>query len=238
MTRSAARKMIPDAASPALAPSPEPSKDCALCPRLVSYRQANAISYPDYFNGPAPSFGPSSARLLVVGLAPGLHGANRTGRPFTGDYAGDLLYRTLAKFGFSKGVYAASPDDGVTLAGAMISNAVRCAPPENKPTPVEIKSCRPFLEARIAALPDLKAIICLGRIAHDSTLAALGVRAKDAPFSHCARHILPNGITLFDSYHCSRYNTNTGRLTEEMFEQVFVAVRACLSGASHPGASA
>lgn len=166
-----------------------------------------------------------------MGLAPGLHGANRTGRPFTGDYAGDLLYKTLAKFGFSKGVYQSRPDDGVTLRKAMISNAVRCAPPENKPTTAEIKTCRPFLKARIEALPRLKAIVCLGRIAHDSTLAALGLKPKDAPFSHGAAHDAGHGITLFDSYHCSRYNTNTGRLTESMFEDVFAAVQAHLDKA-------
>lgn len=219
-------------------PPPEPLKTCARCPRLADYRGANRISHPDYYNGPAPSFGPADARLLVVGLAPGLHGANRTGRPFTGDYAGDLLYRTLAKFGFSRGVYAADPGDGLTLEGAMISNAVRCAPPENKPTPLEIRACRPFLSARIEALARLEAIVCLGRIAHDSTLAALAVRAKDAPFAHGATHKLPRGITLFDSYHCSRYNTNTKRLTEEMFERVFAAVTRHLGQAPDSGAEA
>ncbi|MEK7265629.1 MAG: uracil-DNA glycosylase [Pseudomonadota bacterium] len=222
----------------AIGPSPEPQKSCALCPRLVGYREKNKISHPAYYNGPAPSFGGADARLLVVGLAPGLHGANRTGRPFTGDYAGDLLYKTLDKFGFSKGAYAADPGDGLTLTGAMISNAVRCAPPENKPTPLEIRTCRPFLLARIEALPRLAAIVCLGRVAHSSTLAALGVREKDAPFSHGAAHPIANGVTLFDSYHCSRYNTNTKRLTEEMFEQVFAAVRAHLGQAPLTGASA
>lgn len=208
----------------------EPEKSCALCPRLVDFRRENKEAYPDYFNGPAPSFGGDDARLLIVGLAPGLHGANRTGRPFTGDYAGDLLYKTLGKFGFSKGVYASSPDDGVTLVRAMISNAVRCVPPQNKPTPAEIRTCRPFLRARIDRLPHLRAIVCLGRIAHESTLAALGIKAKSAPFAHGARHDAGRGIWLFDSYHCSRYNTNTGRLTEEMFEQVFAAVQSHLAG--------
>ncbi len=226
------------AKQPAPLSAGEPQRDCALCPRLVAYREANRRSFPNYYNGPAPSFGADQAELLIVGLAPGLHGANRTGRPFTGDYAGDLLYRTLGKFGFADGVYAASPDDGLSLRRAMISNAVRCAPPENNPTPAEIKTCRSFLASRIEALPNLKAIVCLGRIAHDSTLAALGVKAKDAPFGHGARHILSNGVTLFDSYHCSRYNTNTGRLTEDMFEQVFAAVRACISEASNAGADA
>ena len=234
MTRAAARKSC--LAGAAL--SPEPLKNCALCPRLAEYRQANEAAHPAYFNGPAPSFGSDSARLLIVGLAPGLHGANRTGRPFTGDFAGDLLYQTLAKFGFSKGEYDGRPDDGISLTGAMISNAVRCAPPGNKPTPLEIRTCRPFLEGRIAALPRLKAIVCLGRIAHDSTLAALGLTAKAAPFGHGAAHKLARGITLFDSYHCSRYNTNTRRLTEAMFEQVFAAVRAHLAGGPNTGANA
>ena len=234
MSAAAARQTKPAAVGPA----PEPQKSCALCPRLVDYRQSNKAAYPDYFNGPAPSFGPADARLLIVGLAPGLHGANRTGRPFTGDYAGDLLYSTLSKFGFSTGVYAADPGDGLSLAGAMISNAVRCAPPDNKPTTAEIRTCRQFLLARIDALPRLKAIVCLGRIAHDSTLAALGVKAKDAPFSHGAAHALARGVTLFDSYHCSRYNTNTRRLTEEMFEQVFAAVKAHLGDLRITGATA
>lgn len=207
-----------------VAPIAEPEKSCPLCPRLVAYRAANARAYPAYFNGPAPSFGAADARLLIVGLAPGLHGANRTGRPFTGDYAGDLLYRTLLKFGLAQGVYDARPDDGLAMPATMITNAVRCAPPENKPTPAEIKICRSFLAARIASLPRLRAILCLGRIAHAATLAALGLPARAAAFSHAAEHALPNGIFLFDSYHCSRYNTNTGRLTAPMFESVFEAV--------------
>ena len=209
----------------------EPAKTCDYCSRLVEYRANNRRLYQDYFNGPAPSFGPDDARLLIVGLAPGLHGANRTGRPFTGDYAGDLLYATLSKFGFARGAYAARPDDGLTLIDAMISNAVRCAPPENKPTPAEIKTCRPFLAARIDSLPRLEAIVCLGRIAHDSTLAALAVKSRDAPFAHAAEHKVGKGRILFDSYHCSRYNTNTGRLTVDMFEKVFAAVRRRLDGA-------
>lgn len=190
---------------------------------------ANREAFPDYFNGAAPSFGDAEAKLLIVGLAPGLHGANRTGRPFTGDYAGDLLYATLGKYGFSSGDYRADPSDGLRLKAAMITNAVRCAPPQNKPTGPEIKTCRPFLESRIAALPKLKAILSLGRISHDSTLAALGVKPKDAPFGHGREHVLPaRGLTLFDSYHCSRYNTNTRRLTPEMFESVFAAIRATI----------
>ena len=206
-----------------------PDKDCRLCPRLAEYRDDNRASSPNYFNGPAPSFGDPKASLLIVGLAPGLHGANRTARPFTGDYAGDLLYATLSKFGFSTGTYAADPNDGVILKGAMITNAVRCAPPQNKPVGAEIKTCRQFLTAQIEDLPRLRAIMCLGRIAHDSTLAALGLKPKDAPFAHGAVHQPPGaGYALFDSYHCSRYNTNTRRLTPEMFESVFAAIRAMI----------
>ena len=208
---------------------PEPAEDCGLCPRLVAFREENRAAYPAYFNGAAPSFGDPKAKLLIVGLAPGLHGANRTARPFTGDYAGDLLYATLGKFGFSNGKYDSRPDDGLKLKGAMITNAVRCVPPQNKPVGAEIKTCRQFLESRVAALPNLKAIMCLGRISHDSTIAALGAKPKDAPFAHGAEHDLANGrIRLFDSYHCSRYNTNTRRLTPEMFESVFAAIRAML----------
>lgn len=217
-------KTSTDPAAPA-----EPARSCPLCPRLVAFRTANAADYPSYFNGPAPSFGPSSARLLIIGLAPGLHGANRTGRPFTGDYAGDLLYATLLKFGFASGAYDARPDDGLRLVDAMITNAVRCVPPENKPTPAEIRTCRPFLAARIRSLARLEAILCLGRIAHESAIAALGVPARAAPFAHGAAHEVADGISLFDSYHCSRYNTNTGRLTQAMFEGVFSALRARLS---------
>jgi uracil-DNA glycosylase len=167
-----------------------------------------------------PSFGPAEARLLIVGLAPGLRGANRTGRPFTGDYAGDLLYATLLAFGLARGTYAARPDDGLVLADCMITNAVRCVPPENKPTPAEIATCRRYLVSRIASLPRLAAILALGRIAHDSTLDAMGARKAAFPFRHGAQHALGKGVVLFDSYHCSRYNTNTGRLTPEMFRAV------------------
>ena len=195
--------------------------DCPLCPRLVAYRRDNDAAHPDWFNAPVPSFGDANARLLIVGLAPGVQGANRTGRPFTGDYAGDLLYGTLIEFGFAKGIYGASPDDGLELKGAMITNAVRCVPPQNKPTPAEAKNCLGFLKSRLAGLPDLKAVLALGRIAHDAVLSALNVRKTAAPFAHGATHELPGGITLFDSYHCSRYNTNTRRLTPEMFHGVF-----------------
>lgn len=203
----------------------EPARDCPLCPRLVAYRARNAAENPDWFNGPAPSFGDPQARLLVVGLAPGRTGANRTGRPFTGDYAGDLLYSTLLTYGFASGAYRADPADGLTLSGAMISNAVRCAPPQNKPTPAEIATCNSFLAARIAALAELRAIIALGRIAHDATLKALGARPGQHPFGHGGEHALPGGQVLIDSYHCSRYNTQTRRLTEAMFHAVFARAR-------------
>ncbi len=200
--------------------------NCPLCPRLAAFRHDNARANPAWFNAPVPSFGDMAPRLLVVGLAPGLKGANRTGRPFTGDYAGDLLYPTLIKFGFAKGQYDARPDDGLTLTGAMITNAVRCVPPQNKPTPAEIKTCRPFLERQIDALASIQVILALGRIAHDSVLTTLQLRKASHPFGHNAQHDLGNGRTLFDSYHCSRYNTNTGRLTTEMFEQVFHDITA------------
>ena len=214
------------AAVPAEAPL-----DCPLCPRLVAFREDNAARFPDWHNAPVPSFGRADARLLVVGLAPGLRGANRTGRPFTGDWAGDLLYATLDKFGFSSGQYDSRPDDGVELVDAMITNAVRCVPPENEPVGAEANACRPFLTSRIAALPRLEAILCLGKISHDNTLRALGLRLKDASFGHGTVVTLdgPNGpVRLFDSYHCSRYNTNTGRLTEAMFHDVFDLVAAHL----------
>jgi uracil-DNA glycosylase len=200
----------------------EPARDCPLCPRLVAYRNENARLQPDWFNGPAPSFGDEDGWLLIVGLAPGRTGANRTGRPFTGDWAGDLLYATLAKFGLSEGQYQARADDGLNLQGVMITNAVRCAPPQNKPDVSEIASCAPFLKGRIANLPKLKTLICLGKISHDATIRTLGGKLSAHPFSHGARHQI-GGLSVFDSYHCSRYNTNTGRLTEAMFEAVFEA---------------
>jgi len=213
---------------------PEPPFDCNFCPRLVEFRAQNKINHPEWFNGPAPSFGSNNANLLIVGLAPGLQGANKTGRPFTGDYAGDLLYSTLLKFGFAKGEYLARPDDTLELVRTMITNAVRCVPPQNKPVGAEINTCRRFLSARINALPNLRAIICLGKIAHDSTLRALGMKLKDMPFAHRANHkITDTNLTLFDSYHCSRYNTNTGRLTEEMFENLFSDVKLFLSNAKN-----
>lgn len=202
----------------------EPSPDCGRCPRLARFRADNRRRFPDFHNAPVPSFGALDARLLIVGLAPGLKGANRTGRPFTGDYAGELLYPTLLKFGLAKGEYGQSPDDGLCLTGCRITNAARCVPPENKPTTPEIRECREFLGREIAAMRSLRAIVALGGLAHGSILAALGeVRARH-PFAHGAQHALPGGLILADSYHCSRYNTNTGRLTPEMFESVFAAL--------------
>jgi len=203
----------------------EAPRDCPLCPRLVAFRHTARAQEPGWHNAPVASFGQSGARLLIVGLAPGLRGANRTGRPFTGDYAGDLLYSTLIAYGFAKGKFEARPDDSLTLVDCMVTNAVRCVPPENKPTPAEIAACRPFLIARMGALPKLKAIVALGRVAHESTLTTLGARKALYPFAHGARHEVRPGLTLFDSFHCSRYNTNTGKLTTEMFHAVFAAVR-------------
>jgi len=206
----------------------EPQAGCQLCSRLAAFRSANRLVEPGWFNAPVPSFGDGKARLLVVGLAPGLKGANRTGRPFTGDFAGELLYATLIEQGFARGTYRASPDDGLRLVDCMITNAVRCVPPQNKPTPDEIGLCRPFLAGRIAALPRQRAILALGRIAHDQVLATLGLRKSQYPFSHGARHALRPGLELFDSFHCSRYNTNTGRLTPEMFRAVVAEIRSHL----------
>ena len=205
----------------------EPDHDCPLCPRLVAFRQAWRAAEPAWHNAPVPTFGPADARLLIVGLAPGLKGANRTGRPFTGDYAGDLLYKTLKQFKFARGNYEARPDDGLTLVDARITNAVRCVPPENKPTPAEINTCRSFLEATIAEMRNLRAIITLGRISHESTVAALNHRRAAAPFAHGMSHDIGK-VRLFVSYHCSRYNTNTGVLTPKMFQDVFAAARAYL----------
>jgi len=174
-----------------------------------------------------PSFGPRDARVLIVGLAPGLQGANRTGRPFTGDFAGDLLYQTLTHYGFARGRYAARCDDGLTLLDCRITNTVRCVPPENKPTGAEIAQCRDFLKNTIREMSQLCAIVALGRIAHDSAVVSLGGRLTAAAFAHGRSHRL-EGLTLYDSYHCSRYNTNTGKLTPQMFHAVFAAVRAQL----------
>jgi uracil-DNA glycosylase len=198
----------------------------------MAFRVTNRAAFPDWWNAPVPTFGEADARVAIIGLAPGLRGANRTGRPFTGDYAGDLLYRTLIEFGFASGVYDRRPDDGLTLVDCTIINAVRCVPPQNKPTPQEITSCRRYLTPAISALPRLKAMVALGRIAHESTLRALNLKLGKFPFAHGARHpVTPTGVSLFDSYHCSRYNTNTGVLTDAMFRQVFASVRAELDRA-------
>jgi uracil-DNA glycosylase family 4 len=194
-----------------------PPRDCPLCPRLKDFRQANRTAYPDFFNDPVPSFGTLDAKLLIVGLAPGLKGANRTGRPFTGDYAGDLLYASLKRHGLARGEYKARADDGFELLGVRISNSVRCVPPQNKPLPVEIKTCRPFLIDEIAAMENLCAIFTLGAIAHDSVASALKLKKKDHKFAHGAKHV-GDRLTIVASYHCSRYNTNTGVLTEAMFD--------------------
>lgn len=207
----------------------EPPHNCRLCPRLAVFRSANRRTYPDYFNAPVPSFGDSAARLLIVGLAPGLQGANRTGRPFTGDYAGDLLYATLLKHGLARGNYDKRVDDGLVLVDCAITNAVRCVPPENKPLPVEINTCRQFLSTQLSAMPNLKAVLTLGRVAHDSVLSALAIPKKDHPFGHGARHDTDR-IALIASYHCSRYNTNTGVLTTEMFDAVVGAAKQAALG--------
>lgn len=207
--------------------TPEPPRDCPLCPRLVAYRAENAAQNPDWWNGPAPSFGDPDPRLLVVGLAPGRTGANRTGRPFTGDGAGVILYDTLLRTGFATGRYDARPDDGLTLIDCMITNAVRCAPPLNKPTPAEEATCRPFLIDRLAALPRLKVIVTLGDISRKNVLKALGLPASAAPAGHGVE--APVGpYTLLNSYHCSRLNTNTGRLTPAMFEAIFQRARTLI----------
>ena len=197
-----------------------PSLDCPLCPRLAAFRHAAREKFPGWYNAPVMPFGPDDAGLLIVGLAPGLQGANRTGRPFTGDYAGDLLYATLKEFGLARGIYDKRPDDGLTLVDCRISNAVKCVPPENKPTPEEIKICNRFLADELKSLPRVKVVLALGSIAHDAVLVGSGLKKSAAKFAHAARHDLPRGRVLFDSYHCSRYNTNTGRLTTDMFRDV------------------
>jgi len=200
-----------------------PAPDCPLCPRLIAFRQANQQAYPAFFNGAVPSFGAWDARLLVVGLAPGLKGANATGRPFTGDYAGDVLYEALQKCGLTEGNYAARADDGFTLKGVRITNAARCVPPENKPTPAEVKQCNGFLRAEILAMPALKAILCLGQTSHQAVLKALKLPLKSHPFGHGTHYefsLSVRRVQLLSSYHTSRYNINTGRLTREMFLQL------------------
>lgn len=215
-------------------PANEPSRDCPLCPRLAAFRDGLRQQHPDWHNAPVPGFGPSTARLLILGLAPGLKGANRTGRPFTGDYAGDLLFATLKKFGFATGTYRAGRDDAawvpddIALVDARITNAVRCLPPANKPLPAEEKTCRPFLAGEFSAMPKLKAILALGHLAHNAVLKTLALKAGQAKFAHGVLHDLPGGLILADSYHCSRYNTNTGVLTQAMFEAVFASLKARL----------
>ena len=207
--------------TPSVSPSTEPPHDCPLCPRLVAFREALRVEHPAWWNAPVPAWGDPDAWLAVVGLAPGKHGANRTGRPFTGDFAGELLFRTLLAHGLATGDFRADPDDGLRLTGVAIVNAVRCLPPENKPTPAEIRTCRPFLQAPLATLPGVRVLVALGQIAHDSACRALGLKPSHAKFGHLAEHPLPDGRVLIDSYHCSRYNQNTGKLTAAMFDAVF-----------------
>ena len=212
-------------------PALEPPHDCPLCPRLAEFRNIWREREPGWHNAPVATFGEKNGRLLIVGLAPGLRGANRTGRPFTGDYAGELLYATLLKYGFANGVYAADPADGLALVDAAIANAVKCVPPENKPLPAEIATCRQFLSRLIDAQPRFEVILALGRIAHESTLKALGAKPASFRFAHGAIHEI-GSFRLHDSYHCSRYNTNTGVLTTEMFEAVFAKIRSDLESGS------
>lgn len=204
--------------------SDAPSRDCPLCPRLVAYRQANRAKEPAWHNAPVPSWGPRDAKLLVLGLAPGVRGANRTGRPFTGDYAGRLLYATLLRFGLARGTFAEAADDGLELTGCRIANAVRCVPPENLPTPAEIRGCNPFLAAELSAMPCLRAVLALGVVAHAALLRAKGIPPSRFRFAHGAIHALPNGLLLANSYHVSRYNTSTRRLTVGMFESAVEAL--------------
>lgn len=206
-----------------------PDKDCGLCPRLKSFIDENRIKFPDEYNAPVPSFGSQDAELLIVGLAPGLKGANFTGRPFTGDYAGDLLYGTLLKFGFAKGEYGATKHDGLELINARITNAVKCVPPQNKVTGEEINTCLQFLKTEMATMPNLKIILSLGLVSHNAVLKATNHKQSAFKFAHNAMHDLGNGLTLTDSYHCSRYNTNTKRLTTEMFEDVFKNIQTHLT---------
>ena len=207
--------------APSALPDTEPPHDCPLCPRLVAFRNELRLEHPDWWNAPIPAFGDPDAWLAIAGLAPGKHGANRTSRAFTGDFAGELLYRTLLTYGLAEGNYQARPDDGLRLDGVIIVNSVRCLPPQNKPTPEEIRTCRPFLEGPLARLPKVRIVVALGAIAHQSAVKAMGGRLPKAKFGHLAEHVMPDGRVLIDSYHCSRYNQNTGVLTAEMFEAVF-----------------
>lgn len=219
------------------APFHGPEYNCDKCPRLCAFIQQNRQKFPDKYNGPVPSFGPLSARLLIVGLAPGLKGANFSGRPFTGDYAGDVLYQTLIKYGHATGTYGAHKDDGITLSDTRITNAVRCVPPQNKPTPEETNTCRAFLVDEINAMPNLEMILTLGLVSHNSVLKTLGVRASAYKFAHAAVHTLPSGLKIVNTYHSSRYNVNTGRLTMPMFYQVFDVIAAELTAAKSPRAA-
>lgn len=196
---------------------PDPPRDCPRCPRLVAYREELRVKEPGWWNSPVPGWGDPQARLAIVGLAPGVQGANRTGRAFTGDYAGVLLYQTLLDLGLASGSFEARPDDGLRLHGVFITNSVRCVPPQNKPETAEIRNCRPFMESQLATLPHLRAVLALGAIAHQSAVKALGGKLPKAPFGHAAVHRMPSGMALIDSYHCSRYNQNTGVLTPAMF---------------------
>lgn len=201
-----------------------PDRDCALCPRLKAFIDNNRRLYPDFFNAPVPSFGDLNGELLIVGLAPGLRGANRTGRPFTGDFAGDLLYKSLIDYGFAAGTYQARPDDGLKLINTRLTNAVRCVPPENKPTGSEVKTCSAFLIREINAMPNLKVVLALGSLAHNAVLSVFGAKKSVCKFAHNALHSVLFGereIKLLDTYHTSRYNVNTGKLTPEMFDAVF-----------------
>lgn len=215
-------------------PHESPPPDCPLCPRLAAFRAEQRAAHPDWFNAPVPDFGDTEAWLAIVGLAPGLQGANRTGRPFTGDGAGALLYDTLAAFGLADGRYAGTPDDGLRLTGAMIVNAVRCVPPQNRPRPEEIRTCRRFLEASLGGLPRLRIVLALGEIAHQSAVKALGGKLPKARFAHGAVHRMPSGVRVVDSYHPSRYNQNTGRLTAAMFEAAVAAAVATGRGDGIP----
>jgi uracil-DNA glycosylase len=211
-------------------PLAEAPRDCPLCPRLVAFRHECRAEFPDWWNAPVPAFGDPGAWLAIVGLAPGKHGANRTGRPFTGDYAGELLYGTLLKFGFAKGEYRADPADGLTLEGAVILNAVKCLPPANKPEPGEIATCRNYFEAALVALPKVRVVLALGQIAHVAAARALGLAPTTTKFGHGAEAAVPDGRTLLSSYHCSRYNQNTNRLNAAMFESVFERALAIRNG--------
>ncbi|MEM7618075.1 MAG: uracil-DNA glycosylase [Pseudomonadota bacterium] len=198
-----------------------PDHDCQLCPRLAAFRAENQAKFPDKFNAPVPSFGSEDAQVLIVGLAPGLRGANFTGRPFTGDFAGDLLYSTLLKYGFAEGQYKADPNDGLALVNCRITNAVRCLPPENKPIGSEINTCLKFLKSQIVSMPNLKIIVSLGLVSHNAVLKSSDEKLSVHKFGHKSVHQLQNGLTLIDSYHCSKYNTSTKRLTEPMFHEIF-----------------